>query len=35
MLALYHDWWLRRGDLVPRHYAREQALLRRTGGTSP
>jgi len=33
MLAIYHAWWLRRGDLAPRPYAREQSLLRRIAGT--
>ena len=31
MLAIYHAWWQRRGDLAPRTYAREQAVLRRLG----
>ena len=31
MLKIYHDWWLQRGDLAPRAYPREQALLRRLG----
>ena len=29
MLQIFHDWWLRRGDLAPRVYAREQAVLQR------
>lgn len=29
MLRIYHDWWLARGDLAPRAYPREQAVLQR------
>jgi nucleoside-diphosphate-sugar epimerase len=35
MLQTYHAWWLARGDLAPRVYAREQAVLARLGQAGP
>ena len=35
MLQTYHAWWLARGDLAPRVYAREQAVLARLGLAGP
>jgi hypothetical protein len=34
MLQVYYDWWIRRGDLEPKVYAREQAALRRLASTA-